>query len=58
MSLDQDTANQRKDLIRQGSISYNYNIIVTPTKYYGLAEMNFYIQNLNFTELKIDFKGR
>ena len=58
MSLDQATAIQRAGIIRPGSINYNYNIIILPTEYYGLAELNFYIDNLNFTNLKIDFTGK
>lgn len=57
MSLDQVTAEFRYGLIRQGSISYNYNIVLLPDEYYGLAEINFYIQHLNFTEVKVDFTG-
>lgn len=57
MSLDQNTANQRAAIIRQNSISYNYNIILQSDKYYGLAEIVFYIDNLNFTILPIDFTG-
>ncbi len=57
MSLDQATAEARSLLIRTDSITYNYNIILQEDKYYGLAELNFYINSLNFNELKIDFAG-
>lgn len=57
MSLDQNTANQRVACIRQNSISYNYNIILQPDKYFGLAEIVFYLDNLSFPILSIDFTG-
>ena len=37
MSLDQDTANKRHQILRHNSISYNYNLIIMPDKYFGLA---------------------
>lgn len=43
MSLDQQTAKERAALIRKGTISYNYNIILMATQYYGLAELTFYL---------------
>jgi hypothetical protein len=37
MSLTQAMAAARSALIRQGSIQYNYNIILESNQYYGLA---------------------
>jgi len=49
MSLDQTTASFRADLIRAGNTTYNFNIILDIDQYYGLAELNFYLEHLNFT---------
>jgi len=37
MSLDQNTALQRAAILRKDSISYNFNIILQPSSYFGLA---------------------
>lgn len=37
MSLDEPTAYERYALIRQGSLTYQFNLILAPTQYYGLA---------------------
>ena len=59
MSLDQVTANFRASVIRKDSISYNFNLIFQDPKiYYGLAEITFYLEHINFTELKLDFQGK
>lgn len=55
MSLDESTANERYTLIRQGSITYQFSLVLTPTQYYGLAELNFYLENIAFDRLKVDF---
>lgn len=58
MSLSQQTAIKRAGLIRQGSIQYNFHIILSDTSYNGLAQIVFYLQTLNFKEdLEIDFQG-
>ena len=57
MSLSQDTATFRASVIRKDSITYNFNIIFSPKSYYGLAEISFYLENVNFTSLEIDFSG-
>ena len=49
MSLDKTTAEFRTTVVRAGSVSYNFNIIVQPDEYYGLAEISFYLENVNFT---------
>ncbi len=43
MSLDQDTVNFRHALIRPGNISYNINLILRQTNYYGFTEVIFYL---------------
>ena len=43
MSLDQQTAERRCELIRNGSVHYNFQIILEPQQYYGLAEIAFYL---------------
>lgn len=58
MSLDLETANKRVQIVRQNSITYNFNIIVEAEKYYGLAEIIFYIENLDFEILELDFTGK
>lgn len=57
MSLDQDTAVFRSSVIRKQSISYNYSIILQASQYYGLAEISFYIDSLDFSTLPLDFRG-
>ena len=57
MSLDHETAQSRSTLIRKGSISYNFNIIFSQEHYYGLAEVSFYLERVDFTELPLDFSG-
>ena len=57
MSLDQGTAVQRAAIIRKGSISYSFSIILQPKGYLGIAEIIFIIDNTNFTSLPIDFSG-
>jgi aminopeptidase N len=55
MSLDQTTAQFRASVVRQGSISYNFNIILKPDGYHGLAELTFYLEHTNFDHLPLDF---
>lgn len=57
MSLDQDTAQRRASIVDRNSITYNYNIILQPDQYHGLAEVIFYIDSLNFLSLELDFQG-
>ena len=57
MSLSQDTAAFRASVIRKDSVSYNFNLIFSADSYYGLAEISFYLENVNFTSLEIDFSG-
>ena len=57
MSLTQETAEFRASVIRPNSISYNYNLILEPKQYFGLAEISFYLESLNLTELTLDFRG-
>ena len=58
MSLTQETAARRFQILRHNSITYNFNIIVNRDNYFGLAEIVFYLDNLNFDgPLELDFKG-
>ncbi len=58
MSLDQQTAERRCELIRNGSVHYNFQIILEPQQYYGLAEIAFYLSTYNLEQdLEIDFTG-
>jgi len=58
MSLDQTTAQFRASVIQKNSITYNYHISLETKSYRGLAEVNFTLNNINLTELKIDFTGK
>jgi aminopeptidase N len=56
MSLEQSTAEFRASVIRADSIHYNFNVILLPEYYHGLAELTFYLENTSdFTALPIDF---
>lgn len=55
MSLDQATAIERSSLLRPGSVSYNYSIILMASQYYGLAELTFYLERIDLEQLKLDF---
>ena len=57
MSLDKITADERAKHIRKNSITYNVNVIVHSDQYFGLTEITFYLEDTNFTQLKIDFTG-
>lgn len=57
MSLSEDTAKLRFNIIRPESISYNYHLILNKDGYFGLAEISFYVQSLAFDQLPIDFTG-
>ena len=57
MSLSQITAQQRSQVIRAGSISYNFNIILQPDRFYGLAEITFYLEKNDLPQLPLDFSA-